>query len=445
MADRLQLNGWAHIAGYLGVSIRAAQGYERKQALPIHRLPGSMGRVWAQTDELDAWRIGTLNQTSNQKASSVDVQTATDGAAPSSALKNIRSKAVRKLIPTSYSAAAVMVVLVLVGLGYTGYLSHGPPADFRVQGSELIAINAKSRELWRHKFSWPLRESAYAETERFVHSWIGDLDGSGEHQFLFDTLAYKAGSVGTPVICFHANGKIKWQFEPGRIVTDRSGDRMIPPYPANSLEVIQAKDPSKTRIVVSSNHYVSQANQVAILDIDGRVAGEYWHPGHLLHLEQVDLEGTGRNMLLLAGVNNGDHRATLVVLDPLKIIGLVTPKKMQDHRFELLNMSAAHEKAVVLFPRSCVSIGQPYTRATAVQVTKERIIVMVAEGYGELYPGLVYELDYGLHVVNVVPAGIQMQQRHQELEAQGKLDHPFDAAKECERLKAEVIVRRSEY
>jgi len=105
-------------------------------------------------------------------------------------------------------------------------------------------------------------------------------------------------------------------------------------------------------------------------------------------------------------------------------------------------MPSAREKAVVFFPRSCISVGQPYTRARRLRVTKERLVVDVAEGASEAEsPAFVYELDYRLNVVSVLPGGIDVMQEHQALEARGLLDHPF-SQEECERLKAGVVVRR---
>ncbi len=122
-------------------------------------------------------------------------------------------------------------------------------------------------------------------------------------------------------------------------------------------------------------------------------------------MAQADLDKDGANELILAGVNNGEHQATVVVLDPLRVSGLMTPPKMRDQRFRLLDMQAANEKAVVLFPRSCISSGLPYTRAPDLHVTRDRIIAEVAEGEDESGAGFVYELDYGLHVLSIVPNG----------------------------------------
>ena len=50
-----RLIGWKAIGHYLGCSARTAARWESERALPIHRLPGGRGSVWATPDELAAW------------------------------------------------------------------------------------------------------------------------------------------------------------------------------------------------------------------------------------------------------------------------------------------------------------------------------------------------------------------------------------------------------
>lgn len=53
-----ELSSWKEISAYLGVSIKTAQLWEQQRGLPVHRLPGPRGRVYAKVDELDAWKGG---------------------------------------------------------------------------------------------------------------------------------------------------------------------------------------------------------------------------------------------------------------------------------------------------------------------------------------------------------------------------------------------------
>lgn len=419
-----ELTGWKEIATHLDVSVRTAQGYEKNLGLPVRRQPGEKRRIFATPADLDAWK------------QNLEIQSPPSAAVARELPTTNRLTRSRRWLPLAASLAAVGILASLMW-------PRDQSSNFHLEANTLIVAGSKGQELWRHVFPWDLQETAYADQNRARHFWLGSLDGKGQAQLLFNAVPHKVVEFGTPVFCFGPKGKIVWQFVPGRSVVDGRDNKMTPPYPSNTLLVVRGKTNAETRVVISSNHYLGQANQVAFLASDGQVVGEYWHPGHLLHLGQVDLDGNGREKLLLAGVNNGDHQATLVVLDPLKISGLVTPQDMEDHRFELLHMGSAKEEAVVLFPRSCISAGKPYTRVSALHVNKDRIIAAVSEGIAEPDQGFVYEFDYKLRVVGVVPTNVvEVERIHRDLEAQGKLDHSFNSEKECNRLKAGVIVQR---
>src|SRR5215471_17424472 len=52
-----RLDSWKEIAAYLGREVRTVQGWEKSEALPIHRHQHArQGSVYAFKSELDAWR-----------------------------------------------------------------------------------------------------------------------------------------------------------------------------------------------------------------------------------------------------------------------------------------------------------------------------------------------------------------------------------------------------
>jgi hypothetical protein len=175
-----------------------------------------------------------------------------------------------------------------------------------------------------------------------------------------------------------------------------------------------------------------------MLDAKGNLISEYWHSGHLLSIVCADIDGDGIEEILLAGVNNGYGLATLVILDPRDVRGA----SVQPFR-QLLGCEPGTEKAVVLFPRTCLSLDAPYNRAQTVWVTSERrIVVPVVEGVSEAKnPGvMIYELDFGLNVVSARPDS-HLQEAHRLLEAEGTLDHSW-TEKETEEIRSEVTVNR---
>ena len=62
LSGRKRLDSWKEIAAFFGRDERTVNRWEKDLALPVHRLPGTKGRVYAFTDELTAWlKAGALN------------------------------------------------------------------------------------------------------------------------------------------------------------------------------------------------------------------------------------------------------------------------------------------------------------------------------------------------------------------------------------------------
>ena len=54
-ASRQRLDSWKEIAAFFDRDERTLSRWEKELGLPVHRLPGAKGRVYAYTDELSAW------------------------------------------------------------------------------------------------------------------------------------------------------------------------------------------------------------------------------------------------------------------------------------------------------------------------------------------------------------------------------------------------------
>jgi len=53
--SRERLDSWKAIAAFLGRDERTVNRWEKELGLPVHRLPGTKGRVYAYIDELTRW------------------------------------------------------------------------------------------------------------------------------------------------------------------------------------------------------------------------------------------------------------------------------------------------------------------------------------------------------------------------------------------------------
>jgi hypothetical protein len=313
----------------------------------------------------------------------------------------------------------------------------GKPADSRAEVSTLVVTDGQAQELWRYQFPTRFAQGVYENRDAIRRYEFADIDRDGCVEILFVYVPLDFGSVGAFLFCFSESGELRWQFTPGKYMREDTGREYYPPYYISNVKVIPIPD-SEPRILVSSNHYLHNPNQIAMLDSKGSLISEYWHSGHLLSVIHADINGDGIEEILLAGVNNGYGLATLIVFDPSNVRGASTQPFRQ-----LLNCEPGTELAVVLFSRTCLSLDALYNRAQTVWVTKEkRIVIPVVEGVSEAKnPGvMIYELDFQLNVISARPDS-HLQEAHRLLEAQRQLDHSGTEA-ESEQIRADVTIQR---
>jgi hypothetical protein len=432
--EAVELEGWKAIAGYLKVSVRSAQNFEKEYGLPVRRKFGIKAPVYALVSEVDEW-VGNRGAASESSPDPLPEQSSDGEHAMRLAFRTPR---------TLWRVLALVLVLAWLAAGtvYVATRPQGPPVGLAVQDRNLIVRNEKGQELWRFEFP-QIPELQFYTEERFFErrTWMGELGAAGNTSVL--VLFYPADFTQKThrLYCFSASGQLLWEFVPGRTVTDARGFIMAPPYYVRQISVLRGRTPEETRIAVASVNYAGQAGQIAFLDSLGRVRGEYWHPGHLSYLAQADIDGDGRNELLLGGANNAEHTATLVALDPLQIVGRSTPYRVLDPALRLMGMSEAHEKAVILFARGCIGKRDPFTRASELWVTPGRIVVPVVDSYTEAaLATITYEFDHRLNLVGMTPLP-EYAITHRAMEQAHQLDHPYNEKREMDDLRRRMVIR----
>ena len=293
-----------------------------------------------------------------------------------------------------------------------------------LDGPELVVRDVAGRELWRHLFPNGMRYEAY-KPEGFAKTyWVGDLDGDGHAEVLFEHYSSSYASESTPLYCFRRNGNLKWSYVNKKVVRDIGGE-IAPIYGIEAFHVLPSLDGRSKLVAVASSRMTDQACQVALLDSAGRLVAEYWHPGHLYVLESIDGNATGKARLIAAGVSDGEHRATLVVLNPYTMRGVSTPSRMADQKFHILDMPEAHEELVILFPRGCLDRNEPKTMVGDLEINGQNILVRVAMGHHvDLTRSVYFEFTPDFRLKRTFPS-TEYWQEHNRLEQEGKLDHSW--------------------
>jgi tetratricopeptide (TPR) repeat protein len=148
--NRQRLDSWKEIAAFFGRDERTVNRWEKELGLPVHRLPGTKGRVYAFTDELSDWlatprsagdTLPDSGATSplETPASSISVVTGRPPAADSSSPAQPETALASSRKPGWLLAGALVVMIALALI-----LFHQPNLGLRSTGPHNHAATNSS-------------------------------------------------------------------------------------------------------------------------------------------------------------------------------------------------------------------------------------------------------------------------------------------------------------
>jgi hypothetical protein len=431
------LSSWKEIADYFGVSVRTVQHWEEERGLPVRRLPGGgRGRVFGRISELEEWKRSCVLPPGDAAGGPGDEPSAQGDETQSSGVPQPPGPAAA--IKTSFTARSILInalrIALILAVAVPAsflYFRRGKPTQWRVEQATLIALDARSHELWRQVFDRPLEPAAYEQSANNGSlPRFSDLDDDGDPELLFPCRPIDRGTDGA-LICYSSKGKEKWRFAAGGAVRSQGGEAFDPIFDVRNFAVmVNGADHQKSLLVVST-HSLYYPTQVALLSGNGTVLRQYWHSGHIGGQKQtlrvIDFNGDGREEVYLCGVTNGYRQATLVVLDPEGFEGAASDVR----GVQLQGFPPGKEMARILFPRGCMNrVSHEYNNALAMDFTDRSLIVHVSELVGAT-PRLDVHVFFSLGPdlsLRGFGVGDRFEALHEEFRQQGKLDHAFAPA-----------------
>lgn len=420
MADEpTRLNSWKEIAAYLDRDVRTVMRWEKRHALPVHRVPpGGKGRsVFAYPHELNAWLEGGAADPAGAEAPD------RKEAAP-------RRTSVLLWVGLAALAVAAAVTIFLAALSEE---PTGEVVQLAYRGNRLVAMDGAGEILWSHQLNRRLhRMSGRKAPESHVEY---DLDGDGVKEILVNENFYAESSSVEEgrLFCFSSRGELRWKY----LFEDTLNfgeDQFQPPWRGGPLVVYAGSE--GPRIAWSLRH-LWWPSVVVVLDQSGTPLERFVHPGWILNLSVVD--AASGPLLLAGGISNEHSSAMLTILDGNNVSG--SPPGSGDARFACKNCSPGRPLRYLLFPRSELNVaaGLPHNRLNGVDITDHGFNLRCLEAEAPLPTSAerIFEMGLDFTIARVKYSdGYWSYHRLQELEK--RLDH---SAEECPQRSGPVLIR----
>ncbi len=403
------LRSWKDISAHLGIDVRTCHRWEAKHGMPVHRAEGAGKRsnVFAYKDELDVWFRGTFRNASPQA-----------------------EKAGETRPWLKWGLPAAGVVALAAALLLSGWLlAKGQPADFAIEGSELVVLDKQKRELWRwdSKYENLCSEKYYRANFQVMNTSesgilpalvIKDIDNDGDVEVVFAPKRNSSQTGEGWVRCFDRRGTELWNFPSGKEL-HCAKRTYSPDYRVNGFYCYDMDGDGALETIVEAFHAPDWPCQLAVLDASGKKIGEFWNGGYLRQLAFHDLDGDGREELIVVGVNNEYKGGCLVVFDTRDIRG----GSPQSGKYACEGMEPGSELYYVTVPYTDVSAAMGFVvdGFNHVGVTENR---RISATYG---PSLFYEFGFGLEPLQVY-WGHGYEHAHDEARKAGKLTSVLDDA-----------------
>ncbi|GIU76123.1 MAG: hypothetical protein KatS3mg004_3210 [Bryobacteraceae bacterium] len=401
----VRITTWKGIATHLGVSVRTAQHWVRTRGLPVHRLPGGRGGVYALAEELDAW----------MKQAEAEI------------LQAQQSGRRRRLLAIGAGVAAVLLALAGIVAGFWNHLrSYWTwPALVRVENEALAAIDAQGRELWRH----PLLPPSDLPGARLAHgrseAVLADLNGDGSPEAVV-VAVYESSQPGagresrTRLACLNARGRLLWERPPACDLRDANGVPFVQEWEVHAMTAARAA--GRDHVWVALGHHTRFPGVVGELLPDGRLRMLFANHGHVNSLAAVQRDG--RLWLLAGGATNALGGAFLALLDPGRGFAKAPEGGPDRYRFQTPPQAELpiyfHLPALDLTAATLSDVNHAYMFEKRPQGGVARISIGGAENC------VIYlEFDYPLEprVARITAACGLL---HRQLEERGVIHHPFE-------------------
>ncbi len=401
-----RLSSWKEISVHLNCDVRTCRRWEVTKGLPIHRIGESeKARVYAYCHELDIWLKHQAKK------------------------RNATWKSWLQPGKPKFLALITFLVLFLfssIVLIRWITFDHNPH-DFRIEHSQLIVTNESGRDLWtfdtgiedlgtdKHYHEAGFHKLKIHNNIEFPLLIIKDLQGDGTNEVLFSIQTRSEHQEGL-LLCFDRRGKELWRFQGGREL-EFGGKVYSSDYRIKGLNLYDIDQDRILEILVFSVQNPDWPCQLAVLDAQGEIRGEYWNAGYFQDFLFHDLNGNGKKELILSGVNNEYGKGFLTVLDPGNIKG---QSPHSGENFACPELETGSQLHYLLFPRTAVRREYPVDGVSEIALLSNGRLSLTTQ-----LSNLIFELNPDLSVYDITFTNTY-KEKHNAAHRAGEIDIEMD-------------------
>ena len=299
--DSDHLESWKDIAAFIGRYERTAMRWAKDQGMPVHRLPGKRGRVFASKIEIQAWMAGKpdLEQTSN-------------------ADQLLLPRRSRKSWLLFSAAAAAISLIALTALFYfpaRSIFGSSIPVRATFTSDAIHALDASGREVWSHSYPESIELDSF-KLQLPIDERVLFLNVPGKDREILVIVPLivspnRIVSDQFELDCFSSRGKLLWSYVPQQNFT--FGEHQIGGRWWISSVFVSSLSGSPSVWVSVADIRWGNSFVVQLDPQTGKGPLRFVNTGIIYKLNEISLGG--RNFLLVGGWNNEYDGGSLAVLD----------------------------------------------------------------------------------------------------------------------------------
>lgn len=212
--------------------------------------------------------------------------------------------------------------------------THVYPND---RNNTLEVYGAASNEmLWELKWWSPENRAISRISDYGDSTWVlTDLKNDG-HKSIVSCVMDLGEKSGETAVVRVFESREKFVKKPFNRSVRYNGVMLGDSFEQASGLLVEEGEHGQKEIYVLYGHRQSPCVLVRY-DADLNVLGEYWHNGHFFALRSMDINGDGRNEIVLLGMNSDLRKATVSILDGRKIQGLTESTLSDGFRYQKSN------------------------------------------------------------------------------------------------------------